>query len=167
MPNNSKFFSIISLIISIIWIWFSINFLLSLLITISNLLNIPKIFLNLTILSYGTSISELILNLRLSKFGYKEMALSDSISGPLFNLLIGLGLSLTKLIIKKGKIRIDHSNNKFFISIFFLIFSLVNLASIGLQVKTSNFHLNVNLAFVRFTFYFLFVTIFCIILLSN
>ena len=74
--------------------------------TISNIININKYFLGMTILTYGNSISDLMLNLSLVNLGYSEMALSGSISGPLFNLLIGLGIPLIKFNVKIGKINI-------------------------------------------------------------
>ena len=49
ISNSSIILTLMTLIISIIWIWFAINFLLSLLNTISILFNIPKLFINLTI----------------------------------------------------------------------------------------------------------------------
>jgi sodium/potassium/calcium exchanger 6 len=76
--------------------------------TISTIININKYFLGMTILTYGNSISDLMLNLSLVNLGYSEMALSGSISGPLFNLLIGLGIPLIKLNVKLGNI-----NNKY------------------------------------------------------
>ena len=49
--------------------------------TISELMNINQSFLGMTILTYGNSISDLMLNLSLVKLGYGEMALSGSIAG--------------------------------------------------------------------------------------
>ena len=164
ISNSSIILTLMTLIISIIWIWFAINFLLSLLNTISILFNIPKLFINLTILPFGNNIPELIFNLKLSKLGYREMSLSGSISKPLFNLLIGLGLSLSKIIIKKGKITFDHLKNNNIISIVFIIFSFINIISLGLEVAFLKFHLNVRLAFVRLVFYLLFILLFCIMI---
>ena len=92
------------------------------------------------------------------------MSLSGSISKPLFNLLIGLGLSLSKIIIKKGKITFDHLKNNNIISIVFIIFSFINIISLGLEVAFLKFHLNVRLAFVRLVFYLLFILLFCIMI---
>ena len=100
----------LTLILSLIWIWFTANLLISLLMAISTIININKYFLGMTILTYGNSISDLMLNLSLVNLGYSEMALSGSISGPLFNLLIGLGIPLIKLNIKSGNINIEIFN---------------------------------------------------------
>ena len=108
--NYPIIINVFTLIMSLVWIWFTANILISLLMTIANLMNINESFLGMTILTYGNSVSDLMLNLSLVKLGYGEMALSGSISGPLFNLLIGLGIPLLKLNIKEGGINIDIFN---------------------------------------------------------
>lgn len=131
--------------------------------TISSLLNINKSFLGMTILTYGNSISDLMLNLSLVNLGYGEMALSGSIAGPLFNLLIGLGIPLIKLNIKNGAINIDifNTNNK--IGIICLIFLIGNLLTLGIQAKIHKYHLNIKFALIRYIFYFSFFIIICLI----
>ena len=131
--------------------------------TISSLLNINKSFLGMTILTYGNSISDLMLNLSLVNLGYGEMALSGSIAGPLFNLLIGLGIPLIKLNIKNGAINIDifNTNNK--IGIICLIFLIGNLRTLGIQAKIHKYHLNIKFALIRYIFYFSFFIIICLI----
>ena len=144
---------------SLIWIYFIANILISLLMTISALMNINESFLGMTILTYGNSISDLMLNLSLVKLGYGEMALSGSISGPLFNLLIGLGIPLVKLNIKQGGINIDIFNRNNMIGIICLVLLIGNLITLGIQAKIDNYHFNVKLAFIRYIFYFSFFII--------
>ena len=131
--------------------------------TISSLLNINKSFLGMTILTYGNSISDLMLNLSLVNLGYGEMALSGSIAGPLFNLLIGLGIPLIKLNIKNGAINIDifNTNNK--IGIICLIFLIGNLLTLGIQAKIHKYHLNIKFALISYIFYLSFFIIICLI----
>ena len=83
MPNYPFIICISSILMSIIWIWFVANILIDLLTTLANLMNIPDIFLGMTILTYGNSVPDLILNLSFVKLGYGQMALSTSIAGPL------------------------------------------------------------------------------------
>ena len=156
MPINPILICFLTLIMSLIWIWFIANILISLLMTISTLMNINESFLGMTILTYGNSISDLMLNLSLVKLGYGEMALSGSISGPLFNLLIGLGIPLVKLNLVQGGINIDIFNKKNFIGTVCLFFLIINLITLGIQAKMDNYHLNRKLAFIRYIFYFLF-----------
>lgn len=153
----------LTLILSLIWIWFNANLLISLLMAISTIININKYFLGMTILTYGNSISDLMLNLSLVNLGYSEMALSGSISGPLFNLLIGLGIPLIKLNIKSGNINIEIFNKDNLIGIICLFLLIGNLITLIIQAKFSDYHLTNKLAIIRFLFYFTFFIIICII----
>ena len=152
-----------TLILSLIWIWFTANILISLLIAISNIININKYFLGMTILTYGNSISDLMLNLSLVNLGYSEMALSGSISGPLFNLLIGLGIPLIKFNVKIGNINIELFNKNNMIGIICLLILIGNLITLGIQAKLNNYHLTYNFAIIRYIFYFTFFIIICFI----
>ena len=163
MSDYPILISIFTLIMALTWIWFTANILISLLMTIANLMNINQSFLGMTILTYGNSISDLMLNLSLVKYGYGEMALSGSISGPLFNLLIGLGIPLIKLNIKKGGINIDIFNKNNSIGIICLVLLIGNLFTLGIQAKIDKYHLNIKLALIRYIFYFLFLIIICFI----
>ena len=150
-----------TLILSLIWIWFIANILISLLITISDIINVNKYFLGMTILTYGNSISDLLLNLSLVNLGYSEMALSGSISGPLFNLLVGLGIPLIKFNIKVGNINIEIFNKNNLIGIICLFILIINLVTLGIQAKLNNYVLNNKFAIVRYIFYFIFFIIIC------
>ena len=162
MPNYPFIICIFSIIMSIIWIWFIASILIDLLMTISNLMNIPDIFLGMTILTYGNSIPDLILNLSFVKMGYGQMALSGTIAGPLFSLLIGLGLPLLKMNIKKGNIDIDFFNKHNIINILCLGFLFGNLIILGIHAKICKYHLNIKVAIIRFIFYFsFFIVISC------
>ena len=163
IPNYPIFICIFTLILSIIWIWFSANILIELLIAISKLINIPDSFLGITLLTYGNSLPDLMLNLSLVKIGYGEMALSGSITGPLFNLLIGLGLPLIKLIIKFGKIEIDFFNRNNIVSIICLGLSIGDLIILGLLAKSVNYKLNMRIAIVSFIIYFIFFVLGCLL----
>ena len=162
MPNYPFIICIFSVIMSIIWIWFIANILIDLLTTIANLLNIPDIFLGMTILTYGNSIPDLILNLSFVKLGYGQMALSGSIAGPLFSILIGLGLPLLKMNIRKGKIDIDFFNKHNLINILCLGFLLGNLLGLGIHAKLCKYRLNLKVAIIRFVFYFVFLIVICL-----
>jgi Ca2+/Na+ antiporter len=161
MPNYPTTICFFTLVLSLIWIWFTANILISLLMAMANLMNIPDSFLGMTILTYGNSVPDLMLNLSLVKLGYGEMALSGSIAGPLFNLLMGLGLPLLKLNLKKGGIDIVFFDKSNIIGVLCLGFLFVNLIALGLQARCAKYHLNIKLAVVRFIFYVLFFVLIC------
>ena len=79
------------------WIYISANFLIDLLQLFGIMTGLPAAFLGLTVLAWGNSIGDLIANVSISKKGYGEMALTGCIAAPLFNLLLGLGVSSLKL----------------------------------------------------------------------
>ena len=157
----------LTLILSLIWIWFTANILISLLMTISTIININEYFLGMTLLTYGNSISDLMLNLSLVSLGYSEMALSGSISGPLFNLLVGLGIPLIKLNFKVGTINIEIFNKNNLIGVICLFLLIGNLTTLIIQAKLNDYHLNNKFAIIRYLFYFTFFIIICFITFIN
>lgn len=88
-------------LLSILWLWFVTNILMDMIITVKLLLptDIPQSFLSMTILAFGNSLPDFIVNTSLAKTGYAEMALSGSIGAPVFGILFGFGLSLLKRLI--------------------------------------------------------------------
>ena len=58
-------------------------------------------FLGLTLLAMGNSIGDLVADLAVSRLGFGELAITGCFAGPLFNILLGMGISLTKSIATK------------------------------------------------------------------
>lgn len=83
-------------IVSIVWIYASSQILIDILQFYGFLFNIPESFLGLTVLAFGNSLSDASLDVSLAQKGFGEMALAGTLSGPLFNLLFGLGLSMIR-----------------------------------------------------------------------
>ena len=50
--------------------------------------------LALTILSWGNSLGDANADIAMTKKGFGEMAITGTMAGPIFNILIGLGLSI-------------------------------------------------------------------------
>ena len=59
---------------------------------------IAPAYLGLTLLALGNSIGDLVADLAIAKMGLGELAITGCVAGPLFNLLAGLGISLTKSV---------------------------------------------------------------------
>lgn len=62
--------------------------------TLGNLLTIPSSFLGLTVLAWGNSVGDWCTNSTLARQGKGVMALSGCYGGPIFNIFIGLGMTL-------------------------------------------------------------------------
>lgn len=87
---------------SIVWIWFIANILVDVLQLIGYISGIAPAYLGLTLLALGNSIGDLVADLAISKMGFGELAVTGCVAGPLFNLLLGMGISLTKTIASNG-----------------------------------------------------------------
>lgn len=96
---------IVAFVISLLWLWAVINILVDM-ITVCQLLapiDIPKAFLTLTIVAVGNSLDDFVVDCSLAKNGFGEMAVSGSIGGPCFGLLLGYGISLLhRMVIDKA-----------------------------------------------------------------
>lgn len=55
---------------------------------------IPGSVLGLTLLAWGNSAGDLVTNLAVAKAGFPGMAIAGSYGGPLFNILLGIGLPM-------------------------------------------------------------------------
>lgn len=79
------------------WIDFIADRLVSLLDFIGIVLHIPGSIMGLTILAWGNSVGDLSANLTMARKGLANMAMTACFAGPLFNILVGLGLGFRSL----------------------------------------------------------------------
>ena len=91
-------FSVFSFILSIVWIWFIANILIDLIAVLGLILGLKQAFLGITLLAWGNSVGDIMANSAFAKKGLATMALTASFAAPLFDFLMGLGLSL---VVKK------------------------------------------------------------------
>jgi sodium/potassium/calcium exchanger 6 len=88
-------FSIAAFFLSIVWIWFIANILIDLLGVLGLIIGLKPSYLGITLLAWGNSVGDMMANQAVAKKGFARMALTGCFAGPLFNLLLGLGLSLS------------------------------------------------------------------------
>lgn len=163
IPNHPMMISLITFIMSLLWIWFVANVLIDLLKVIGLLFNIPDTFLGITVLTFGNSVCDLALNVSLVKGGYGEMALAGSLGGPIFNLLFGLGSSLLKINLLYGTIEISFYKKENLISVIAVFCLILNLVRLLVQSYCVKYKFNKSVAIVGFILYFLFLIAICLI----
>lgn len=93
-------FLFVAFALSIVWIWFTADILIDILNLFGILSGINPSLLGLTILAWGNSSGDLMANLSIAKKGFSEMAMTGCYAGPLFNALIGLGLTTLRINMK-------------------------------------------------------------------
>lgn len=98
-PRIMFVFAIFGFVMSIVWISFTCDFVVDLLWIIGLILNIPKSLLGLTLLAVGNCLGDMNANVAMTKKGFGEMAVTGCLAGPVFNILIGLGLSLSLTLV--------------------------------------------------------------------
>ncbi len=86
--------TIMAFVMCIVWISFFADELVVCLTALGNILEIPSGLLGITILAWGNGIGDYCTNLAIAKQGYGAMAIAGSNAGPIFNILIGFGISL-------------------------------------------------------------------------
>lgn len=99
-PNIMFALAITGFVMSISWIAFTSNFVVDLLWIIGLILGIPKSLLGLTLLAVGNCLGDMNANVAMTKKGFGEMAVTASLAGPVFNVLFGLGVSITLSLLK-------------------------------------------------------------------
>jgi sodium/potassium/calcium exchanger 6 len=89
-------------IIAATWIDFVADHLVALLDFIGIILHIPGAIMGLTVLAWGNSMSDLSANITMARKGLANMAMTACFAGPIFNILVGLGLGFSNLSAQTG-----------------------------------------------------------------
>jgi len=89
------FYACICFVMSIIWIKFSSDCIMDLLKLFGFVSQLPTSLFGLTLLAWGNCLGDMTADVAMTKKGFGEMAMTGTMAGPIFNVLVGLGLSMT------------------------------------------------------------------------
>ena len=89
--------TLIGFCVSATWLDLIADLLVSLLSLFGILSHVPSTIMGLTVLAWGNSSQDLIANMTVARKGLSTMAITASFAGPVFNILVGLGIGLALL----------------------------------------------------------------------
>ncbi|XP_070572228.1 mitochondrial sodium/calcium exchanger protein-like isoform X2 [Ptychodera flava] len=95
-------FAYIGFVVAVLWIYSIANEIVNILQMFGLQFNISDAILGLTLLAWGNSIGDLIADTTMAKQGFPNMGMSACFGGPMFNMLLGIGISCTIATIKHG-----------------------------------------------------------------
>ncbi len=98
-------------------------------VVISEILNVPKVIIALTVLAIGTSVPDMISSVIVAKQGRGGMALSNAVGSNIFDILIGLGLPWLIMIVATGQ-TIPVVTDDLFVSVILLFSSVLIILAI-------------------------------------
>ena len=127
---------------SIVWIYMIANVIVDLLILFGMLTGINTAILGLTVLSWGNSVGDAFASMSISRKGFGEMAVTGCVAGPVFNLMLGLGLITVKcnLILEDG-IEFSKSDPQGMLTLSIILASILILSTLSWLTVSNKFKL--------------------------
>ncbi|GAB7343984.1 hypothetical protein MBLNU457_1917t1 [Dothideomycetes sp. NU457] len=100
--------SLLGFAVSIAWISTIASQVVAVLKTLAVILNMSHAILGLTVFAVGNSLGDLVADITVARLGYPVMALSACFGGPMLNILLGIGLSGSWILIRGA----EHRHHK-------------------------------------------------------
>jgi len=94
-PKLLTVYAMLSFVMSIVWIQFTSNCIIDMLKLLGFITKLPRALFGLTILAWGNCLGDMSADMAMTKKGFGEMAITGTMAGPIFNILVGQGLSCT------------------------------------------------------------------------
>ena len=111
-PRWRQLLCFLGFAVAIAWISTIANEVVGVLRTLGVILNMSDAILGLTIFAVGNSLGDLVADITVARLGFPVMALSACFGGPMLNILLGIGLSGTYMILTKGEHRHEKHPNE-------------------------------------------------------
>jgi sodium/potassium/calcium exchanger 6 len=96
----SNTWNFLGFLMCIAWIYTLAKELVTCLSTMGDIFHISPSFLGLTVLAWGNSIGDFFSNTAIARKGFGEMAIAGCYGGPVFNILVGLGIPFAYVCVK-------------------------------------------------------------------
>ncbi|XP_069134964.1 mitochondrial sodium/calcium exchanger protein-like [Argopecten irradians] len=155
-PKYHPAFAYLGFLVACIWIYSVANEIVNILQTFGIVLNISNAILGLTLLAWGNSIGDLIADTVMARQGYPRMGISACFGGPLFNLLLGIGIPFTVATIKNGA---DYQLEITFEEVVLAAFLMLSLITSLLIVPLSKFKMSRTYGIILIVLYGIFLVV--------
>ncbi|KAG0310104.1 hypothetical protein BGZ97_012800 [Linnemannia gamsii] len=96
-PKCYEAFAFVGFLVAMTWIFVIANEVVGILQAVGLILGVSDAILGLTVFAMGNSLGDLVSNITIAKMGFPQMAFSACFGGPLLNMLLGLGISGTRM----------------------------------------------------------------------
>ena len=85
--------AVLCFVMSIGWINFTSDLVVDSISLAGGILDVPKALLNMTVLAWGNCLGDMSADVAMTKKGFGEMAITATMAGPIFNIMVGGFLS--------------------------------------------------------------------------
>jgi len=99
------FYSFVAFLMAIAWINWTSNCVVDLLKLFGFITGLPQALLSLTILAWGNSLGDMSADMAMTKKGFGEMGVTATMAGPIFNILVGQGISTTLTFLSHSSVK--------------------------------------------------------------
>jgi len=129
---------------SMMWLYVIANLIVDIIELFDIITGISSVLLGLTLLSWGNSVGDVFTSIAISKKGMGEMAITGCLAGPIFNIMLGAGVTTFKCnrVLLDG-IRYGNNdqvwNSQFKLTIFTIGTSIFTLFAFVWLVVTNNY----------------------------
>eukprot|EP00826_Nyctotherus_ovalis_P051116 TRINITY_DN6373_c0_g1_i3.p1 TRINITY_DN6373_c0_g1~~TRINITY_DN6373_c0_g1_i3.p1 ORF type:complete len:269 (+),score=47.59 TRINITY_DN6373_c0_g1_i3:1011-1817(+) len=101
-PRYLPLLMLVAFLQSVQWMWFLCGVTVEAFKLLVEVFAIQPAYMGITFMAAANSIGDIISNLTMGNLGYNVTALTASFAGPIFNLMVGMGITMTRNIVKSG-----------------------------------------------------------------
>lgn len=101
-PKYLPLLMLVAFLQSVQWMWFLCGITVEAFKLLVEVFAIQPAYMGITFMAAANSIGDIISNLTMGSLGYDVTALTASFAGPIFNLMVGMGVTMTRNIVKSG-----------------------------------------------------------------
>lgn len=136
-PKYHWVFAYIGFVTAVLWISTIANEIVNILQMFGIVFNLSNAVLGLTLLAWGNSLGDLVADTTMARQGFPRTGISACFGGPVFNLLLGVGIPFTIKTIRSGPVALNFTSIQVLLLVTLclsLLSSLIILPLLGFRV---------------------------------